>query len=113
MVGYQGEFETFTPDDLFDDACFTAIAPELAILKDFVDDEGVSLGTATTLQAGETATLRIRVPNLGYGAASDVSLVDRLDTVNGVDSDGDDPHYAVEAAPAGRGDRRAMRRHRD
>ena len=101
---YTGEFDTRTPTDLQDEACFTATEPELTIFKDFVSVAGgvvTSLGSSLTIAAGATAKLRVRVVNFGTGAASVVSVVDALTSVNGSAVTGNDPSYSITLPTGG------------
>ncbi len=60
-------------------ACFTAIAPALSIVKDFVaDDNTTSLGHDRTVGANVPAKLRVRVINGGTGLAAGVAVNDAL-----------------------------------
>lgn len=103
VVEFSDEFRTVEPE-LSDDACVTTIEPNLNVIKDFVDGEGNSLGDRVTIAQGEEAMLRIRVPNRGGAAASEVSLDDALTRVDGEASSGDDAAYAITSLPSGGSD---------
>lgn len=69
IIAFNSEFGPRQQGDLRAQACFEAIRPELALLKDFVDENGESLGANVTVASGEQARLRVRVVNRGNAPA--------------------------------------------
>ncbi len=79
ILSYNDATNTWTPVDLKDQACFTALESNLSIVKDFVaDDNTTSLGKALTVAANVPAKLRVRVINNGTGDATGVQVNDAL-----------------------------------
>jgi len=78
IARFAGEFGSSQQQDLSARACFEAIRPELAVLKDFVDEGGNSLGDNVTVTSGQQALLRVRVINRGSAPAQNVTLTDTL-----------------------------------
>ena len=80
ILAYSSETDTWTPVDLNDQDCFTAVESVLTIVKDFVaDDNATSLGQFRTVAANVPAKLRVRVLNSGTAAATGVTVNDVLD----------------------------------
>ena len=71
---------TVYPVDLKAQACFTALASNVSIVKDFVVSatDNTSLGTALTVNKNVPATLRVQVINNGTGDATTVVVHDML-----------------------------------
>ncbi len=79
ILSYSNATNTWTPIELGDEACFTALESNVSIAKDFVaDDNTTSLGQSKTVAAGVPATLRVRVFNSGTGNATGVEVNDVL-----------------------------------
>lgn len=78
ITNFESEFGRAQQEDLSAQACFEAIRPELALLKDFVDVDGNSLGDNVTVASGEQARLRVRIVNRGDAPAQNVTLTDAL-----------------------------------
>lgn len=84
IVRYADEDQSWTPEDLSAEACFTALESSISIIKDFVaDDLTTGLGKTKTVAVNVPAKLRVRVINAGTGNATGVVVNDRLTTANG------------------------------
>jgi len=79
ITSYDAAINTVSPVDLKAQVCFTAVAPILSIVKDFVAADGTtSLGKTLTVAVNQSANLRVRVINSGTGAATGVAVNDVL-----------------------------------
>jgi hypothetical protein len=79
ITSYSDENDTWKPIDLKAQACFTALESKLSIIKDFVaDDNTTSLGKSLTVAASVPAKLRLQIINSGTGAATGVTVNDKL-----------------------------------
>jgi uncharacterized repeat protein (TIGR01451 family) len=79
---YDTPTDTINPTELDAQACVTAIATNLSIVKDFVAaDNTTSLGHSVTVAANEHAKLRVRVLNSGTATATAtlVNVIDAFD----------------------------------
>ena len=87
---------TVYPVDLKAQACFTALASNVSIVKDFVVSatDNTSLGTALTVNKNVPATLRVQVINNGTGDATTVVVHDTL-------TSGSAANYTVSGFSAG------------
>lgn len=94
ISNFESEFGQGQQDDLSAQACFEALRPELALLKDFIDQNGESLGDNVTVSSGEQARLRVRVVNQGDAPAQNVTLTDAL-------TSGEAQAYSLMQAPEG------------
>ena len=79
------------------EACFNVIGPSLAIIKDFVDAQGNTLGDTVTVGADEVARVRVRLINSGTAPALGVILTDALTDVSG---GGNANAYSISSLPA-------------
>ncbi len=94
VTEFADEFGQTRNPDLTAQACFEVISPELNIIKDFVDANGESLGDSVTVDAGQTAILRVRVLNQGDGPAENLVVTDDL-------TSGDAASYRLVQLPEG------------
>ena len=91
---FTGEFDVPQRGELRAEACFEAIRPELTIIKDFVDENGESLGDAIEVGADQEAQLRVRVINRGGAVAEGLTVEDAL-------TEGTAENYEVVQFPEG------------
>lgn len=80
---------------LTSNACAVFVAPNVNVFKNFVDANGVDLGTTRTVPANTPARLRIRLVNNGGAAANVTDLIDNLVRVNGTAVTTADANYSI------------------
>lgn len=82
-------------------ACAIFVAPQVNVLKTFVDANGNDLGASQTVVANQAARLRVRVINNGGADANVTSLIDNLVRVNGTAVTTANDAYTASNLPAG------------